>query len=147
MTLASENEGSRIDGFAEQATTAWVAPVSGRKRNAHGASLAALAGMPISSRFCSWLGLSGRRYTFSVYPAPDCPALRDAVLLAVVRGMTGQRRVISVRETGSFPEPVIAGARNELQAFGAGLEFHLYLLGASAAERALAVADLEIAQP
>ena len=146
MTLAYEDEASTTDGFAEQATTAWVVPVSRRKHNARGASLAALDGMPISSRFCSWLGLSGRRYTFSVYPARDCPALHDAVLLAVVRDMTGQRRVISVRETGSFPEPVIASARNELQAFGDGLEFHLYLLGAPSSERAAAVADLEIAQ-
>jgi hypothetical protein len=146
MTLAHEDEASTIDGFSERPAAAWVAPVSGRKRNAHGAALAALAGMPISSRFCSWLGLSGRRYVFSVYSAADCPALRDAVLLAVVRDMTGQRRVISVRETGSFPEPIIANARHELQAFGSGLEFHLYLLGASSSERAAAVADLEIAQ-
>ena len=71
-------------------------------------SLAALAGMPISSRFCSWIGLSGRRYVFSVYPASDCPAFRDAVLLAVVRDMTGPA-VVSVRETGAFPEPVVEG--------------------------------------
>jgi hypothetical protein len=146
MTLAYEDEASTINGFSERATAAWVAPVSERQNKTRSASLAALAGLPISSRFCSWLGLSGRRYTFSVYPAQDCPALRDAVLLAVVRDMTGQRRVISVRETGSFPEPVIASARNELQAFGDGLEFHLYLLGAPSSERAAAVADLEIAQ-
>jgi hypothetical protein len=146
MTLAYEDEASTTDGFAEQATTAWVVPVSRRKHNARGASLAALDGMPISSRFCSWLGLSGRRYTFSVYPARDCPALHDAVLLAVVRDMTGQRRVVSVRETGSLPETIIARTQREVEAFAPGLEFHLYLLGASAAERAEAVADLEIAQ-
>jgi hypothetical protein len=146
MTLAYEDEPSAIGGFSERPTAAWVPPVSDRNDSARSASLAALAGMPISSRFCSWLGLSGRRYVFSVYPALDCPALRDAVLLAVVRDMTGQRRVISVRETGSFPEPVIAKSQHELQAFGSGLEFHLYLLGASSSERAAAVADLEIAQ-
>lgn len=146
MTLAYEDEPSAIDGFSERATAAWVTPMSDGKANTRSASLAALAGMPISSRFCSWLGLSGRRYVFSVYPATDCPALRDAVLLAVVRDMTGQRRVISVRETGSYPEPVIVKTLHELQAFGSGLEFHLYLLGASSSERAAAVADLEIAQ-
>jgi len=145
MTLACEDE--PVDGFSEQAATSWVPPVSDRKANTRGAPLAALAGMPISSRFCSWLGVSGRRYVFSVYSASDCPALCDAVLLAVVRDMTGQRRVISVWETGSFPEPVVATAQHELHAFGSGLEFHLYLLGASCAERATAVADLEIAQP
>ena len=102
--------------------------------------------MPISSRFCSWLGLSGRRYVFSVYTAANCPALRDAVLLTVVRDMTGQRRVISVRETGTSPEPVIARAQREHEAFGPGLEFHLYLLGSTSAERAAAVVDLDIGQ-
>lgn len=146
MTLAYEDEAAPSDGFCERAAGAWVAPMSERQNKTCGVSLAALAGMPISSRFCSWLGLSGRRYTFSVYPASDCPALRDAVLLAVVRDMTGQRRVISVRETGSAPEPVIARAQHELQAFGSGLEFHLYLLSASSTERTAAIADLEIAQ-
>ena len=102
--------------------------------------------MPISSRFCSWVGLSGRRYVFSVYPASECPAFRDAVLLAVVRDMTGQRRVVSVRETGPFPEPVVEKAQRELRAFGPGLEFHLHLLTTSAAERTATVADLAIAQ-
>jgi hypothetical protein len=71
--------------------------MSDRRGNRSGSSLAALEGMPISSRFCSWVGLSGQRYVFSVYPALECPAFRDAVLLAVVRDMTGQRRVVSVR--------------------------------------------------
>ena len=91
-------------------------------------ALAALEGMPISSRFCSWVGLSGQRYVFSVYLASECPAFRDAVLLAVIRDMTGQRRVVSVRETGVFPEPVVEKAQRELRAFGPGLEFHLHLL-------------------
>ena len=76
----------------------------------------------------------------------DCPAFRDAVLLAAVRDMTGQRRVVSVRETGAFPEPVVAKAQRELRAFGPGVEFHLHLLAASPAERAATVADLAIAQ-
>ena len=87
----SESPAARVDRAHERSP--------GQSR---GSSLAALAGMPISSRFCSWIGLSGRRYVFSVYPASECPAFRDAVLLAVVRDMTGQRRVVSVRETGAF---------------------------------------------
>jgi hypothetical protein len=120
--------------------------MSDRQDKSSGSSLAALEGMPISSRFCSWVGLSGRRYVFSVYPASECPAFRDAVLLTVIRDMTGQRRVISVRETGSFPEPAVAKAQRELRAFGPGLEFHLHLLATSPAERAVTVADLAIAQ-
>jgi hypothetical protein len=136
----------RAYGASESGAAAWVGSVSDRQERTRGASLAALAGMPLSSRFCSWVGLSGRRYIFSVYPASDCPAFRDAVLLAAVRDMTGQRRVILVRETGAFPEPVVAKAQRELRAFGPGVEFHLHLLAASPAERVGTVADLAIAE-
>jgi hypothetical protein len=147
MTLAYENGTiDREHGVSESPAVGWAAPVSDRQNDRRGSSLAALDGMPISSRFCSWVGLSGRRYVFSVYPASECPAFRDAVLLAVIRDMTGQRRVISVRETGSFPEPAVAEAQRELRAFGPGLEFHLHLLATSPAGRGATVADLAIAE-
>ena len=142
MTLTYENETSRGDGLSESPATQWIAPMSGREDKAREASLKALAGMPISSRFCSRIGPSGRRYVFSVYPASTCPAFPDAVLMAVVRDMTGRRCVVSVRDTGAFPEPVLARVRRELSAFGPGLELHLHLLAASSAERAATVADL-----
>jgi hypothetical protein len=146
MTLAYENEAPTIEracGVSESPAAAWIAPVG--KDRTGGSPLAALAGMPISSRFCSWIGLSGRRYVFSIYRASDCPAFRDAVLMAVVRDMTGQRRVILVRETGAFPEPVVASVQRELRAFGLGLEFHVHLLATSPVERAATFADLAIA--
>jgi hypothetical protein len=147
MMLTYENEPiEQPCEVSESPVAAWFAPVSDRRPQAHASSLAALAGMPISSRFCSWVGLSGRRYVFSVYPALECPAFRDAVLLAAIRDMTGQRRAIFVRETGAFPEPVVANARREHRVFGPGLEFHLHLLAASPTERAAAVADLAIAE-
>jgi hypothetical protein len=149
MALAYENEVSRSDracGLSEPPAAAWIAPASDRQARAGGSSLAALAGMPFSSRFYSWTGLSGRRYVFSVYPASACPAFCDAVLLAAVRDGAGRRHVVSVRETRAFPEPVVARAQRELRAFGPGLEFHLHLLTAPAAERAATVADLAIAQ-
>ena len=147
MTLAYENgTADRAYGVSEWPAVGWAAPMSDRQDDRRGSSLAALEGMPISSRFCSWVGLSGQRYVFSVYPASECPAFRDAILLAAIRDMTGQRRVISVRETGPFPEPVVEKAQRELQAFGPGLEFHLHLLATSPAERAVTVADLAIAQ-
>lgn len=142
MTLAYENEASTAEGFAESTPSRWIAAVSGRREETRGGSLAALDGMPISARFCSWIGRSGRRYVFSVYPASTCPAFHDAVLMAVVRDMTGRRCVVSVRETGGFPEPVVAMAQRELHVFGPGVELHLHLLAASAAERAATVADL-----
>ena len=147
MTLAYENETvDREYGVSEWPAVGWTAPMSDRQDDRRGSSLAALEGMPISSRFCSWVGLSGQRYVFSVYPASECQAFRDAVLLAAIRDMRGQRRVVSVRETGSFAEPVVAKAQRELRAFGPGLEFHLHLLATSPAERAATVADLAIAQ-
>jgi hypothetical protein len=104
--------------------------------------MAALAGTPLASRFWSWAGLSGRRYVFSVYPASACPAFCNAVMLAAVRDGAGRRRVVSVRDTGAFPEPVVARAKCELRAFGPGLEFHLHLLASSQAEREATVAGL-----
>jgi hypothetical protein len=149
MTLAYENgaeTGDWASGVTESPAARWIAPVSNRQGKARGSSLAALAGTSISSRFCSWLGLSGRRYIFSVYQAAECPAFRDAVLLTTVRDMMGERRVVSVWETGAFPEPVLAKAQDELRAFGPGVEFHLHLLTTSSAERRATVADLAIAQ-
>jgi hypothetical protein len=149
MTLAYENGAETSDwasGVSESTATPWIAPVSNRQGKTRDASLAALAGTSISSRFCSWLGLSGRRYIFSVYQAAECPAFRDAVLLATVRDMMGERRVVSVWETGAFPEPVLSRAQHELRTFGPGVEFHLHLLTTSSAERRATVADLAIAQ-
>ena len=147
MTLAYENGTiDRAYGDSKWPAARWTAAMSDRQDKSSGSSLAALEGMPISSRFCSWVGLSGRRYVFSVYPASECPAFRDAVLLAAIRDMTGQRRVVSVRETGPFPEPVVEKAQHELRAFGPGLELHLHLLATSPLERAATVGDLAIAQ-
>jgi hypothetical protein len=131
---------------SESPATGWTAPVSDRQNQKRSSSLAALDGMPISARFCSWIGQSGQRYVFSVYSPVECPAFRDAILLAAVRDMTGQRRIVSVRETGSFPEPVVAEIQRELRAFGPGLEFHLHLRASSPTERAAIVADLAIGQ-
>jgi hypothetical protein len=147
MTLAYENGVPTIErtyGVSEPPAVAWISPVSDSPDKTGGSSLAALAGMPFSSRFYSWAGLSGRRYVFSVYPASACPAFCDAVLLAAVRDGIGRRRVVSVRDTGAFPEPVVARAQRELRAFGPGVEFHLHLLATSAAERVAMVADLAI---
>ncbi len=136
MTLAYENGSSTVDWaceIPESPSPVRVVPVSDRRDKSRDSSLAALAGMPFASRFCSWIGLSGQRYVFSVYPASTCPAFCDAILLTAVRDMTGQRRVVSVHDTGAFPEPVVAKAQRELRAFGPGVEFHLHLLAASPA--------------
>jgi hypothetical protein len=147
MSLSTEIVAQTIErarGMSEPPPPSWIAPLSDRGDSRGGSALAALAGMPLASRFCSWTGLSGHRYVFSVYPASSCPAFCHAVLLAVVRE-SSRRRVICVRDTGAFPEPVVARAQRELRAFGLGLEFHLHLLPSSRADRAATVADLAIA--
>jgi hypothetical protein len=140
--LACDREIGEAAGFCEQPTAPWIARASDGRSG--GLSLAALAGMPISSRFCSWKGRSGRRYVFSVYPASECPAFCGAILIAAVRDAKGRRRVLSVRETGAFPEPSVASARRELKAFGAAGELHLHLLARSPEERTAALGDLVI---
>jgi hypothetical protein len=132
-------------GLSEPPRPPWSAALNRWADGTGGSALAALAGTLFSSRFFSWAGLSGRRYVFSVYPALACPAYCNAVMLAAVRDGAGRRRVVSVRDTGAFPEPVVARAERELRAFGAGLEFHLHLLASSLAEREATVADLAIA--
>ena len=133
-------------GVSDSRADAWTVPASDRQDRTSGATLAALAGTSIAPRFCSWIGSSGRRCVFSVYPAENCPAFQDAVLLAAVRDMTGQRRAVRVCETAAFPEPVVANAQRDFWAFGPGLELHLHLLAGSPAERAATVADLVVAQ-
>ncbi len=135
----------RASGLSEPSAPPWVAPSGGGGDHRGGAALAALAGMPFSARFCSWTGLSGRRYVFSVYSASECPAFCHAVLVTAVRDGPGRPRLVSVRDTGTFPEPVIARAQREFRRFGSGLEFHLHLLPASPADRAATIADLAIA--
>lgn len=119
-----------------------LALVSEPAPRTHGAALAALAGTLLAQRFCSWTGLSGRAYVFSVYRPTNCPAFCNAILLTAARADAGRLRVLSVRDTGAFPEPVMARAQRELRALGAGHEFHLHLLASCPADRAAAVADL-----
>jgi hypothetical protein len=135
----------RSHGLCEAPPPSWSAASNDRADETRGSALAAFAGTHFASRFFSWAGLSGRRYVFSVYPASACPAYCDAVMLAAVCDGSGRRRVVSVHDTGAFPEPVVARAVRELRAFGAGLEFHLHLLASSPEEREATLADLAIA--
>ena len=135
----------RTRGLFEPPAPPWIAPLGDRGPRAGGVALAALADLPFSSRFCSWTGLSGRRYVFSVYPASTCPAFCHAVLIAAVRDGPRRVRIVAVRDTGVFPEPVVARAQREFRAYGSILEFHLPLLPSSPADRAATIADLAIA--
>ena len=140
-TLAETAE--RANALSEPPSLAWIAPTN-EGTNRIASSLVALAGTPLASRFCSWRGVSGRRYVFSVYPASECPAFRNAVLLAALSDEAGRRRMVFVCGTGAFPEPIIARTERELSVFGGSLEFHLHLLASSPAERDAMLADFAI---
>ena len=131
----------RAEGLYEPAAVAWLDPPN--REGGHGcAGLECLADTPLASRFCFWRGASGRRYIFSVYSASECPAFRDAILIAAVRDDLGRRRAVAVWEAGLFPEPVLARAIRDLRGYGARLEFHLHLLTSAGANRDAALADL-----
>jgi hypothetical protein len=135
----------RRAGLFEPPAPPWIALSDHEGDRPSGAALAALADMPFASRFCSWTGRSGRRYVFSVYAPSSCPSFCHAVLVAAVRHGPGRPRIVSVRDTGAFPEPVVARAQREFRAYGSDLEFHLHLLPSSSADRAAIIADLAIA--
>jgi hypothetical protein len=61
----------------------------------------------------------------------------------------GLRRptILSVRDTGAFPEPVIARAQCDYGSLGSSLEFHVHLPPSSDEGRAATMADLTIAGP
>jgi hypothetical protein len=103
------------------------------------APLSALAGDALGGRFRSWRGRSGRRYVFSVYDPLSCPAYEDAVMI-VAEASDGERRVVSIGETGSFPDIALAKAAG--QATSGRLELHVHLLARSRAERLALIADL-----
>jgi hypothetical protein len=54
------------------------------------------------------------------------------------------RLSLSVRDTGAFPEPVVARAQREFRSLGSGLEFHVHLPPSPDEGRATTIADLTI---
>ncbi len=116
-----------------------AAPPSARA----GGRFAALSHTAFASRYLSWSGASGKSYVFSVYPASDCPAFCDAVMLAVATDGQDGRRALAAFDTGAFPEPVLARAQREHGR--RNLELHVHLLSRDPSERRAALADLESA--
>ena len=112
------------------------------------APLAGLAGTDLSRRFRHWRGESGRRYLFSVFPlAPsvhgeEVPRFADAVVMAVARDATGERRILAIDETGALPELFYESARLRAAAAAGADEVHVHLLSDTAASRMAVVADL-----
>jgi len=105
-----------------------------------GMPLSSLAGETLQSRFRAWRGSSGRRYVFSVYDAPSCPAYQDALMIVAEATADGNRRVLSIGDTGCFPDLALAKARGCKA--GGRLELHVHLLTRSRAERLAAINDL-----
>jgi hypothetical protein len=137
--------GLGLNAFCEPpAPSSLASPSSWRGDNRGGLGLVALADTPLASRFCSWAGLSGRRYIFSVYPWSECPAFCHAVLIAAVSDKFGRRRSVSIFDTGVFPEPVLMQAKRDLGSHNGRLEIHMHLLAPSAAQREAILKDLAV---
>ena len=137
----------RPHGLSEPPSPPWVVPSGNAGDFPAGAALAGLADSPFSSRFWSWTGRSGRRYVFSVYSPSACPAFCHAVLLLALRDGLRRPSILSVRDTGAFPEPVVARAQCDYGSLGSSLEFHVHLPPSSDEGRAATMADLTIAGP
>jgi hypothetical protein len=114
---------------------------SAGRRRFDNAPLTALAGEALGQRFRSWRGRSGKRFVFSVYDLASCPAYEHAVMIVAAASPDGERRVISIADTGSFPDIVLAKAGATGPAHSA-LELHIHLLAQSRAERLAVIADL-----
>jgi hypothetical protein len=105
------------------------------------APLRALAGEALAARFRSWRGVSGRRYIFSVFDRQSCPAYEHVVAMIVARDPDGERRIMFIDDTGSFPDLALAKAMMGIPA-EPEVEFHVHLLATSRPERAAMIADL-----
>ena len=111
-----------------------------------GRAMRSIADTAIASRFQSWLGASGRRYTVSVFPfdvrSPDrgLPDFDGCVVIPVCgdahRG-GGSRSVLGVFAIEGFRD-----ARALRAAAGAVAEWHVHLLAEDRAAREAAVSDL-----
>jgi hypothetical protein len=106
------------------------------------APLLALADDALAARFRSWRGASGRRYVFSVYEPPGCPAYGHAVILVAAVAAAGDRTALFIADTGWFPEIVLAEAATKGTRTAVKIEFHFHLLANSPAGREALIADL-----
>ena len=143
--MLSDQAGFTARGFFEAPAAPSVRPLCGHDATA-GREFAALAKTALGSRFFSWQGRSGKSYVVSVYPALDCPAFCEAVLLAVAHDDRGGRRIVAAFATGAFPEPVLSRAARAFAASIETLDFHVNLMGTTPGERRMILADLEVAR-
>jgi hypothetical protein len=135
QALQDKLERDSFDLATQAPANAWTRFVDNRE-------LSALAGDPLAGRFRHWRGLSGRRYIFSVYDQPSCPAYDDAILIVAAVEANETRRIVFISDTGALPELTIARARKAAAAVGGPVEFHVHLLAGLRAERRAAMEDL-----
>ena len=94
------------------------------------------------THFRTWVGRSGRRYVFSVYDPETCPGYCDGVVLSVLVGSDGDRRVINAAQTGVFPEPTLHRLALDLTGRSGRPELHVHLLAETPEDRRAVIADL-----
>jgi len=97
----------------------------------------------LAGRFRVWIGASGARLMFSVFPAePErLSDFSDAVLLAVARTDRGLR-IVAAMETSHTPSPAMLRVFTARAAAGAAVEWHVHFLAASPRERRSILEDL-----
>jgi hypothetical protein len=122
----------------------WVAPDGPSRGVAEcgAAPLHALQASELAGRYARWQGASGLRYLFSVYAPETCPAYCDAILAVAGYDALGRRTILSIEDTGEFPEPALARATTLAAMSGGRVEFHLHLLAATRGARRSAIGDL-----
>lgn len=111
--------------------------------------LRGLAGSDLAGRFRHWYGVSGRRYLFSVFAVhrtdwrEDCPAYGEAIVLAVARDRSGDRRILWVGQTGVLSDLLFDGdAALEAVLTAGANEVHMHLLAKDRASRDAIILDI-----
>ena len=92
----------------------------------------------IGREFHYWVGASGTRYLHTVFAPADCPALDEAVYVAVRRACDGRRRALAVGLFGPFGGGCEISAATRLGAD----EIHVHLMADTPAARRIVLRDL-----
>jgi hypothetical protein len=92
--------------------TAMTRGKAGFRGSARGRSLASLSSSGLGDSFYSWRGISGRRYVFSVFAAPEIDMIAGfsaAAIIGVARD-GGTRRALCVASSSDFGRVYAAAA-------------------------------------
>lgn len=95
---------------------------------------------PIGRDFHYWAGASGKAYLHTVFGIGECPAIDNAVFVAVSRERDGRRRAVAAGIFDPFRSGRDIAAASQLGAS----EIHLHLLAETPAARRAALDDIRL---